>query len=174
MDRTEEPGTISDQGPGNADRLSLQQEVSRRVAEGRRRGIYSDSLDEELASGFARMGRDPLWFDSFGQMEAALREIRSTRFALDPPSSSNFPAGAQLHRVVGRVIGQQVTGVMNQVRMLAGLSVGALNALERSLTELRLVISEDVLGDLDDLHHRLVAIERRLNLLESADRGVDS
>lgn len=149
-------------------------EVQRRVEEGRRSGMYSDELDEQLASEFSRMSRDPLWFSSFERLPATVADVRDARFGQELVEySSGVPGGSQLHRAVGRAVSRQVSGIAQQMSAFAKTVSTSLDALVEALDETRSVIQADVLSDIDAVHHRLVSLEHKVARLEAAATDTD-
>lgn len=150
-------------------------EVERRVAAGRADGTYPPELDEQLASEFARAGKDPLWFASFAALPTAIDRVRSLRFGRSVVDhSSSLPGGSAVHRAVGAVVTRQVGALAQHMATLATEVAAALDAMTRALEETRDVVRGDLLGDIDAVHHRLIEVEHRLARLESADRSADA
>jgi len=150
-------------------------EVQRRVEDGRRNGTYPEELDEQMASEFSRMAKDPLWFGSFDALPAAVERVRSAGFGRAViATTSSIPGGSALHRIIGKVVSRQMLGVAQQMSAFAADVTSSLEALVAALEETRTVIRGDVLGDIDAVHHRLVGVERRLARLEAAASADDA
>lgn len=144
-------------------------EVQRRVEAGRKSGKYSDEIDDQLASEFARMARDPLWFSSFERLPATVGEVRGAKFGQALVEyTSGVPGGSQLHRAVGKAVSRQVSGIAQQMSAFALTVSKALDAVVDALDETKSVIQADVLSDIDAVHHRLVSLEHKVARLESA------
>lgn len=143
-------------------------EVRKRVAAGRADGTYPPELDDQLASEFARMARDPLWFGAVEALPAVVERVRGARFGQALVEyTSGVPGGSQMHRVVGKVVSRQVAGLAQQMSAFALNVSASLDAVVAALEETRTVLQGDVLSDLDAVHHRLVAVEHRLARLET-------
>ena len=141
-------------------------EVRRRLEEGRRNGLYPDELDVELASQFARAGKDPLAFETFDRLRSAIAAVRDVDLSATPaPSTSDLPGGQVLHRTIARLMARQVQALLRQVSTLTAALADGFDATTASLDELRTVVTTDVFGDIDAIHHRLVAVEHRLERL---------
>lgn len=141
-------------------------EVRRRVERGRSTGLYPADLDAQLESQFMRAGKDPLLFERLDAARAAVDALRSrsfTRAAI--PVSSELPGGTALHRLLSKVVGRQVDGVLSQVDEHARQVDAALGATIDAIDELRTVIQNDLFGDIDAVHHRLVSLEHELSLI---------
>lgn len=144
-------------------------EVERRVAEGRASGKYPEELDEQLASEFSRMAKDPLWFRSFAALPEAVDRVRRAGAARAAVVySSGLPGGAALHRLVEKAVSRQVSAIAQQLSSVATTVASSLDEIVAALEETRTVIQADVLSDLDAVHHRLVAVEHRLARMERA------
>jgi len=141
-------------------------EVKRRVEEGRRDGTYPEELDVELASQFARAGKDPLTFSSIPVVRDRIGALGAISIDLSIDPSSSLPGGSGIHRVVSKLMARQVGSIARQLTMVVRATAAGLDAVANSLDELRNVISNDVLGDIDSLHHRLVVLEHQVARLE--------
>jgi len=143
-------------------------EVQRRVAEGRASGRYPAELDEQLASEFSRMSKDPLWFGSYDALPGAIARVRGASFGRAfIQYTSSIPGGNALHQAVGRVVSRQVLGLSQQMATFANEVAASLEAFVAALDETRTVIRGDVLGDIDAVNHRLVRVEQRLARFEA-------
>ena len=150
-------------------------EVRRRVEEGRRSGKYPAELDDQLSSEFSRMARDPLRFGDIEAARSAVGRIRSAAFGRSLIQySSSVPGGTALHQLVGKLVSRQILAVTQQVTAFATDVSRALVAVVAALEEIEAVIRGDVLGDIDAVHHRLVAVEHRLARLESTGDESDA
>lgn len=144
-------------------------EVQRRVEAGRQSGKYSEEIDEQLASEFSRMARDPLWFSSFERLPEAVADVREARFGQALVEyTSGVPGGSQLHKAVGRAVSRQVSGLAQQMSAFALTVSKSLDAVVDALDETKSVIQADLLSDIDAVHHRLVSLEHKVARLEAA------
>ena len=150
-------------------------EVQRRVEAGRASGQYPPELDEQLASEFSRLSKDPLWFASYDRLPGAVARVRGASFgrALIQYTSS-IPGGNALHQAVGRVVSRQVLGLSQQMATFAAEVAASLDAFVEALDETRSVIRADLLGDIDAVNHRLVRVEQRLARLEADAESAES
>ena len=150
-------------------------EVERRVADGRESGRYPEELDTQLESDFARAAKDPLRFSRLDDAREQLNELADFRFGRERiEMESEVPGGSGFHRIVGKAVSRSVSGVLSQLGDLSVRLQSMLEAVLDANDEMRTVISNDVLGDIDELHHRMAAIEHRLGRLEaSADAAAD-
>lgn len=149
-------------------------EVERRVAAGRADGRYPVELDEQLASEFSRLAKDPLWFRTFDALPGAISRVRNASFGRSLIAySSSIPGGTQLHRVVGKVVSRQVVAISQQMSTFAGEVARSLDEVVAALEETRTVIKGDVLGDIDAVHARLTRVEHRLAQLEAERATAD-
>jgi hypothetical protein len=147
-------------------------EVRRKVEEGRASGLYPEELDAQLASQFARSAKDPLRFERLAAVRDQVDRLAAVRFGRDRIGlSSSVAGGSQLHRVVGKAVSRQVAGILQQVGGYAKDVSSTMQALVAALDEQRTVITNDLFGDIDAVHHRLVALEHRLARLEAEARA---
>ncbi len=144
-------------------------EVRRRVEQGRRDGTYPEDLDLELASQFARAGKDPLTFSGIAVLRERAAELAGTPIDIHIDPTSSIPGGSGIHLVVSKIVSRQAMAIARQLSRIARGTASALDAAATSLDEIRAVLSNDVLGDLDALHHRLVALEHKVARLELED-----
>src|SRR4051794_39655672 len=90
-------------------------EVRARVEQGRAEGLYPEELDEQLASQYARAGKDPLLFEQLDRARDAVARTVGARFGRDQIAlDSALPGGPEIHRVVGKAVSRQVLGVLQQ------------------------------------------------------------
>ena len=147
--------------------------VRQRVEQGKAAGWYSDDLDEQLAQQFQRAAVDPLKFPVLEALPGLVDSLRIPTLAdLRVHSESMIPAGAQVHNVVSRLVGRQIGAVLTSVSQFGQDVQGSLRGVIDSLEELRSIVTTEVFGDLDSVHHRLVAVEQRLARLESERSAV--
>jgi hypothetical protein len=148
--------------------LTAMAEVDRRVAAGRADGRYSPDLDDQLASEFTRLGKDPLWFAAIDAVDAVVARLGLIRFGQSLiDRSSSMPGGSAIHAAVAKIVSRQTHGLAEQAQVLATQTYEALTSVQAALDEIRVVIRGDVFGDIDAVHHRLIAVERRLAALEA-------
>jgi hypothetical protein len=142
-------------------------EVKRRVEEGRRDGTYPEELDVELASQFARAGKDPLAFSSLPVLRERIDALGATRMDLTIDPASSVPGGSGIHQLVSKLITRQVQSIARQLSAVVRSTTAALEGVADSLDELRTVVANDVLGDIDSLHHRLIVLEHQVARMET-------
>jgi hypothetical protein len=144
-------------------------QVRERVERGRAEGLYPEELDEQLASQFARARKDPLLFEQLARARQAVARTVDARFGRDQIAlDSGLPGGTELHRLVGKAISRQVLGVLQQMTRFAHSTGESLTAILDALDEMKTVVTNDLFGDIDAVHHRLVSVEARLARLEAA------
>jgi hypothetical protein len=144
-------------------------EVERRVAEGRANGLYPEELDEQLASQFSRAAKDPLAFATFDELRERLEHLAGLSVAVRRDGmQSSVPGGEIVHRTIAKLTSRQMTAVDRDLTALLHECQGVLTAVAAALDEVRTVVSTDLFGDIDAIHHRLVTVEHRLARLEAA------
>lgn len=144
-------------------------EIRRRVDAGRADGRYPEDLDEQLASQFARAAKDPLTFPALAALTRRVEGLRALTFGRNRIGlASTLPGGSKLHRIVGVMISRSISGVLQQVAELSRGTADALDSVVAALEEQRTVITNDLFGDIDAVHARLVTVEHRLARLEAA------
>jgi hypothetical protein len=144
-------------------------QVRERVERGRAEGLYPEELDEQLASQYARARKDPLLFEQLDRARALVARAAGLRFGRDQIAlDSGMPGGTEVHRLIGKAVSRQVLGVLQQVSRFADLTGESLTAMLGALDEMRSVVTNDLFGDIDAVHHRLVSVEARLARLEAA------
>ena len=146
-------------------------EVARRVEAGRRDGRYPEELDVELAAQFARAHKDPLAFATIDAVRARAGAIASTPLDLSIEDSSALPGGSGVHRLVNKAMARSLAAVARRLAELARATAGGFESVADSLEEVRAVITNDVLGDIDALHHRLVVLEHEVARLRPDATG---
>jgi hypothetical protein len=143
-------------------------QVRERVERGRAEGLYPEELDEQLASQFARARKDPLLFEQLARARQAVARTVDARFGRDQIAlDSGLPGGTEVHRLVGKAISRQVLGVLQQMTRFAQSTGESLTAILDALDEMKTVVTNDLFGDIDAVHHRLVSVEARLARLEA-------
>ena len=143
-------------------------EIRHRVEAGRANGRYPEDLDDQLASQFARAAKDPLTFTALSALTRRVEDLRALRFGRNRIGlTSTMPGGAQLHRIIGIAVSRSISGVLQQVAELSRGTADALDGVVAALEEQRAIITNDLFGDIDAVHARLVAAEHRLARLEA-------
>jgi 2-polyprenyl-3-methyl-5-hydroxy-6-metoxy-1,4-benzoquinol methylase len=132
-----------------------------RVEARRGRGEYPPGLEEDLEAHFQRIV-------SRGRAQD-LELVRSSLHALEGrmafnrariPASSELPGGAVLHRSVGKLVGRQTEGVLDQVRLFAEAVRETFEALLDALEMPGTHVHADLIEQVDGALERLAAFER--------------
>lgn len=157
------------------------EQLRRQIAVRRENGDYPLGLEAELEAEFdailTAMRRRELDTSRLGTSVDALRS-RIVDVDGHAPTSSGFPGGGAVHKVVGRVVGRHTTDLAASVRAASYETVDALteivrllnaqkNADERQLTEVVAAVL-DRLAVIDQLISSVTQIERRLDAIEAA------
>jgi SAM-dependent methyltransferase len=145
--------------PVNTEELLAQ--LRERVEERRRRGEYPPGLEEDLEAHFRRIV-------GHGRAQE-LELVRANLHALEArmafsrtriPVTSELPAGSVLHRSVGKLVGRQTEGVLDQVRLFAEAVRETFEALLDALEMPGTHVHADLIEQLDGALERLAAFER--------------
>ncbi|MGB8859286.1 MAG: hypothetical protein WCC60_08520 [Ilumatobacteraceae bacterium] len=154
--------------------------LRRQIAQRRQNGDYPIGLEAELEAEFdgilAAMRRRELNTDGLSGHVDSLRHRVDEVVGLTP-TTSGIPGGAAVHRLVGRLIGRQTTGLAAGVRAVGYEAVDALvevvrlleaqrSADERQLTEVVAAVI-DRLTVIDQLVSSVTEIERRLDAIDT-------
>ena len=163
-----EPDEIPFGGEHTPDVDDLVTQLRARVEARRRAGDYPAGLEEELSAHFHRIlhqRREPRPLpDLEGPLQAARRALPLQASRI--PVESGLPGGEVVHKAVGRVVGRQTQGTLQQVQAFAQPVYAVLEALTAAVEELHRVVHADIAQSLDALYDRLAALERML-----ADKG---
>ena len=136
-------------------------QLRNRVEERRKSGEYPPGLENDLEGHFRRIV-------SRGRAQD-LEMVRSSLHALEGrmafnrariPASSELPGGSVLHRSVGKLVGRQTEGVLDQVRLFAEAVRETFEALLDALEMPGSHVHADLIEQLDGALERLAAFER--------------
>lgn len=160
-------------GPGSAELVVALERIRARVDERRRAG--------ELARSVAAPADDPV-----DQGRSARRSARRIGAALDgltdaPPfdrariaTTSRLPAGSVVHALVGKVVGRQVGGTLEQLQSYRDDLEAVVLVLADAYAELATQRDEhwqsalDRLAEVEELSASCRSLERRVAALEAA------
>lgn len=141
---------------------ALVAELRARVEERRQAGHYPPGLEEDLSAHFRRLldrrAESPREVDLRGPLGRVQEALPLHRGRI--PVESEFPGGSALHRAVGRVVGRQTQGILEQVQSFAQPVREALEALTTALEDLARELREDIAHQLDAVLERQAAQER--------------
>ncbi len=146
----------------------LLHELRRRVELRRRDGVYPAGLESDLDGHFAHLtgDRPPSQALPLDELDDALAAIEHFLFSQGRISAqSELPGGGVLHRAVGRAVGRQVQGVLEQAQDYAHRVARAMTLLADTTTTVADVYDKRVLQQLDDLQLQLAEQQRALNQL---------
>lgn len=140
-------------------------ELRARVQQRRDDGVYPAELEEALDAHFERLvgGRpvgSPAVLEQLQRVLGELERFHFTRAAIDP--SSELPGGRFLHRLIGKAVSRQVSGVLEQAQEHARLTQRALALIAELATSIADEYDSRVVQHLDDLHVRLAEAERAI------------
>lgn len=154
----------------------LYEEVKRRVATARQKGIYSPMLEDELVASFGQIVRE-MHGERHVDDEQLLALVDSVKTSLRnvtglTPVYSRVPGGTFVHRVIRRLIARQTQGLAQQVESLFLAQQQLIESLvERSIltaqrdTRLVAALSQHVIERLAHLEH----LEKRIQLLDESN-----
>jgi 2-polyprenyl-3-methyl-5-hydroxy-6-metoxy-1,4-benzoquinol methylase len=136
-------------------------QLRERVEERRRTGEYPPGLEDDLEAHFRRIvsrGRA----QELELVRASLQVLES-RMAFNRariPATSELPGGSVLHKSVGKLVGRQTEGVLDQVRLFAEAVRETFEALLDALEMPGTHVHADLIEQLDGALERLAAFER--------------
>ncbi|MEO8697398.1 MAG: class I SAM-dependent methyltransferase [Acidimicrobiales bacterium] len=145
-------------------------EIRESVRRGRESGVYSDELEAELQSDFARQLARPdpaLRFDALYRALHSVdvaRQLGPERVALE----SGIPGGEAVHRALSKAVGRQINGLYQQVRVFADSVVPMFDELIRAVSDAPVHVHDDVVHDIDVLTDRVAALQRSIDRLGAA------
>jgi hypothetical protein len=134
----------------------LQSDVARRRQEA---GTYPPAVQALLADHDARLRGDT---EALADAIAAIGRVPLTRAAISHESAR--PGGEKIHDVVGKLVGREIEGVLQQTRELAEAVQRAALAL---VAEMKRRDDLDLLQQIDDLQARIVEQQRQLDELRA-------
>jgi SAM-dependent methyltransferase len=143
-------------------------EIRTAVAEKTVSGLYSEFLEEELRSHFARLVARAAARDQSDALWAAidqLGEIRDLPSAVE--NASRLPGGKFVHRAAGRLVSRHLWGLKAQIEAVNL----ALRSIAGLLDEPEGHTHDDLVHELDTLQDRIIALE---NLFGRAETLLDA
>ena len=150
--------------------IDLQQvlaEINAEVAHKVESGVYSETLEDELRSHFARLlergklDRSESVWSAVDQLE----QLRSAPFQASN-TASRIPGGELAHRAAGRIVDRRLVPANDRSALVLEATVIALRAIATALEQPTDHIHADLLHELDTLQDRLAALERRVAHVE--------
>jgi 2-polyprenyl-3-methyl-5-hydroxy-6-metoxy-1,4-benzoquinol methylase len=166
-------GDPSPEGSAEGDLDEIVSVLRSRVEARQRAGVYPAGLDEEMGALFRRIlhRREPR---DLPDLEAAVAAIAAALplQADRIPATSNLPGGTAAHRAIGKVVGRQTQGVLEQVQTFAEPVVAALRDLATAVRELHETVTLDIAQSLDALYGRQSAQARILAATGFTDRSM--
>jgi SAM-dependent methyltransferase len=135
--------------------------LRRRVEERRSLGEYPPGLEEDLEAHFQRVAAH--------SRAQELEHVRARVLALESrmafsrasiAASSELPGGSAVHRMIGKLVGRQTEGVLEQVREFAEAVHESFEALLDALERPSGHVHDDLIERLDGALERLAAFER--------------
>jgi hypothetical protein len=150
-------------------------EIRATVAENTASGVYSETLEEELKSHFARL-LDRGELDRFGAVWGAVDDLEALRSLPGSAanSTSRLPGGAMVHKAAGKLVDRQLREVTERNDLMWQATVIAFRAIAGVLDQPVSHTHADLLHELDTLQDRVASLERQLGradalLREAAD-----
>ena len=139
-------------------------------------GLYSESLEEELRSHFARI-LDRADRDRHGAAWGAIDDLDALRSLPPGPrhSASRIPGGELVHKTTGRLLDRQLARSNDRSELMWQATVLALRSMAAMLDEPVGHTHDDLLHEIDTLQDRVAELERRLaraeGMLEQTGRS---
>jgi SAM-dependent methyltransferase len=164
--------SVTDRDVSDGDRAidldTVLAEIRTAVAEKTASGVYTEYLEEELRSHFARLLIRAAERDQSDALWAAIDQLGEIR---DLPSAvvneSRLPGGKFVHRAAGRLVSRHLWGLKAQIEAVNL----ALRSIAGMLDEPEGHTHDDLVHELDTLQDRIVALE---NLFGRAETLLDA
>lgn len=133
-----------------------------RIAERRASGLYPADVAGDLDAHFARIvAHRPPPID-YEHLRATVETVARAG-AVTPEAisyESGVPGGDMVHKVVGKAVSRQTTGVLSQVQQMADAVVAALRELVGVLEYHNAHPHAELVGEIDSLLDRVASLER--------------
>ncbi len=160
-------------GPSEAalDVDRLVEELRAKVEQRRSDGSLSPELELSLDDHFEQlMGGMPANATTMpDDIDSAVQALRTEHFGRDRiETSSRVVGGASAHRVIGKAIGRQVQGVLQQSQQHAQLVAHTMGLVAELATSIGRELDGPVFEQLDDLQLRLAEQQRSLAALDQS------
>jgi 2-polyprenyl-3-methyl-5-hydroxy-6-metoxy-1,4-benzoquinol methylase len=152
--------------PDAPDLEKLLETLRHRVEQRRRDGSYPPGLEASLDVHFRQLTgtSEPAIAYTVDELNDAVADLADLRFGRSEiVTDSNLPGGSQLHRAIGKGVGRQIDGVIDQTRDYAVRVNRAVTLMAEATRLLSDAYDSQVLQQLDDLQVRLAEAHRTLN-----------
>jgi hypothetical protein len=148
---------------GDRDLDAVLAEIQSTVERNTASGVYSESLEDELRSHFARI-LDRTGQDRYGAVWAAVDDLEALRSLPSSPrhTASRVPGGEIVHKTAGRVFDRQLAPANDRNDLMWRATVLALRSIAEILDEPVNHTHDDLLHEIDTLQDRVAELERRL------------
>lgn len=132
-------------------------------------GVYSDEIENELRSHYARVLDREDRRDRFDALRKSLERLDVQRgfSASRISTSSGMPGGEVLHKTAAKIVSRQVNGLVEQLNDFSDVLMPALNLLASSVSEPRSHTHEDLVHEIDTLQDRVAVLERSIGRLSA-------
>lgn len=144
-------------------------EIREAVTENTASGLYSESLEDELRSHFARLlaRRDA---DQFGAVWNAVDDLEALRSLPrgGRNTASRVPGGELVHKATGRLVDRQLAELADRSDLMWQATIVALRSIASVLDEPVTHTHADLLHELDTLQDRVASLERDLGRARAA------
>lgn len=130
-------------------------------------GVYSETLEDELRSHFARI-LDRSEHDRFGSVWSAVDDLEALRSLPAGPkhTASRIPGGELVHKATGRLIDRQLGPDADRADLMWQATIMALRAIASILDEPADHTHGDLLHEIDALQDRVAVLERQVARLQ--------
>lgn len=130
-------------------------------------GMYSETIEDELRSHYARVLNREDRRDRFDSLRVSLEKVDELRgfSAARIATASGVPGGEVLHKAAGKMVSRQVNGLVEQLNCFGDALMPTLNLLANAISEPRTHTHEDLVHELDSLQDRLAVLERSMSRL---------
>lgn len=160
---------------GGIDLERVLAEITATVAENTASGVYSQTLEDELRSHFARI-LDRHDLDRFGAVWNAVDDLEALRSLPGPPgnTASRIPGGELVHKATGRLVDRQLASVTDRNDLLWQTTILALRAIAAVLDQPVSHTHVELVHELDTLQDRLAALERHVGRADAILEEIDA
>lgn len=161
--------SVTDGPGGDTDLERVLAEIRATVDENTESGVYSESLEEELRSHFARI-LDRTDLDQLGGVWTAVEDLESLRSlpAAQKNTASRVPGGEIVHKAAGRIVDRQLAGAADRSELMWQATMVALRSIATVLDQPVSHTHAELLHELDTLQDRLALVERQLGRAKTA------
>lgn len=144
---------------------AIVEELRERVEDRRRRGVYPEGLEEDMAAHFERVIQ--FRARSEADLPALLSAVWETLpFSVDRISTESGRAGVErIHRAVERLVARQIEGVLSQTQDNAVAVHHALGGLNDWVLTLVRQMEQSYVRQIDALYEQIADQRRELNRL---------